>query len=121
MGSLWEGVSLNFSGILKNRVLGNALCKSNVKPILIVKYVNIPVVMRREEVEIFLEHLNGIHPKVIFTYEFEENDKLNFLDITIIRLEDKLKFIIFSDTYFHVTLLKLSPASLSPTRIPTCL
>lgn len=39
--------------------------------------------MRKEEVEVFLWHLNGIHSKVTFTYELDDKGSLNFLDITI--------------------------------------
>lgn len=57
-----------------------------------VKYVeDILALMKKNEVDAFLGHLDRIYSKVEFTYEMEDKGRLNFLDITKNRLEDRFK------------------------------
>lgn len=39
--------------------------------------------------------INGLHPNITFPTEFEKNNKINFLKLTISRVSGKLKFSIF--------------------------
>lgn len=43
----------------------------------------------------FLNFLNSLNPNIQFTLETENNDQLNFLDLTITRINNKLKFGIY--------------------------
>ena len=45
--------------------------------------------------ELFLKHLNSIHPSIQFTMEVETNKALNFLDLTLTREEHHISFSIF--------------------------
>lgn len=45
--------------------------------------------------ERLLTKINNIHPKIAFTLEIENNKKLNFLDLTIHKNEQNLKFSIY--------------------------
>lgn len=66
-----------------------ALDSSPIKPKIWKRYVDDTfVVLKRNEVDRFLNHLNSLHPKMEFTSELEENDSLAFLDVLIIRKQD---------------------------------
>ena len=45
-------------------------------------------VLKKEEVDRFHEHLNGVNAHIQFTAEIEENKSLPFLDILLLRQED---------------------------------
>ena len=40
-------------------------------------------------VPLFLEYLNSQHPNIKFTHDLEKDGKLNFLDVTINRIDDQ--------------------------------
>ena len=54
----------------------------------------------REQAESFLEHANGRHPNIKFTSEYEENNKLSFLDIVVSRDNDRFNTSIFRKKTF---------------------
>jgi hypothetical protein len=59
------------------------------------RYVDDILLVYNEEItniNLTLQEFNNIHPKLTFTIEKEENNKINFLDITIQRTENKLTF-----------------------------
>jgi len=45
--------------------------------------------------EFLLEKINHLHLRIKFTLEIQENNKLNFVDLTISNLDNKLEFGIF--------------------------
>ena len=48
------------------------------------------------KIEFVLEKLNSYHPNIQFTHEIEENQKITFLDVLIIRTRDnKLETTVF--------------------------
>lgn len=60
----------------------------------------------KRQLNTFLNFINSLHSKIGFTMEFEENNKINFLDLTIKKHQNKLKFEIFHkpthiDTVIH--------------------
>jgi hypothetical protein len=73
------------------------------------RYVDDILLVYNEEttnINLTLQEFNNIHPKLIFTIEKEENNKTNFLDITIQRTENKLTYgirrkITATDTIIH--------------------
>lgn len=53
----------------------------------------------------FLKHLNTLHPSIKFTIETEKDQSLNFLDLKISRIQNKLAFSIFrKPTYTDTTI-----------------
>jgi hypothetical protein len=81
--------------------------KHNV--IVYFRYVDNILLVYNEEttnINLTLQEFNNVHPKLIFTIEKEENSKINFLDITIQRTENKLTYgihrkITATDTIIH--------------------
>ncbi|KAJ8974243.1 hypothetical protein NQ317_006325 [Molorchus minor] len=49
----------------------------------------------KQEVESLLAFLNSLHSSIVFTVEFEENNKINFLDLEISKLDNKLDFSVY--------------------------
>ena len=61
------------------------------KPLRIWRYVDDILVltkMKEEEVKLYVENLNKIKSKIKFTYEYEENGRINFLDTTLSKSSD---------------------------------
>jgi hypothetical protein len=59
------------------------------------RYVDDILLIYSEEItniNLTLQEFNSIHPKLIFTVEKEQTNKINFLDITIQRTENKLTY-----------------------------
>ena len=48
-----------------------------------------------EDLDLFKDYLNGLLPELEFTVESEENQRLNFLDVTIVRTPDGFTFEIY--------------------------
>lgn len=58
------------------------------------------------QLDTFVNFINGIHPKIHFTMEMEEDNKINFLDLTLNKVNGKHDFSIFrkpshTDTVIH--------------------
>ena len=75
-----------------------------------------------ESLDLFHKHLNSFDKNVKFTVEFEESDKLPFLDILLIKSEFQFTFSVYrkpthSDRYLKLSLL---PPYLSETRGCDC-
>ena len=49
----------------------------------------------RQELEIFLDYINNIVPTLKFTLENEDNNKITFLDLTILKTPTKFQLDIF--------------------------
>ena len=83
MGSPLSPVLANlFMEDLEARAIGTA----KHKPKLWLRYVDDTFVIwnhGRDKLQEFLKHLNGIHPKIQFTMETEEDDQLPFLDVLV--------------------------------------
>jgi hypothetical protein len=57
-------------------------------------------------INLTLHEFNNIHPKLLFTMEHEQDNKIHFLDITIQRTENNLTYSIYwkataTDTIIH--------------------
>jgi len=84
--SMGGSLSVNLSGIFMNNLIDKAMSQSQVKPVLLMKYVDdILCIMKEDEVERFLLTLNSIHPNIKFTVEMEVNQNISFLDLSICR------------------------------------
>ena len=62
----------------------------------------------KRQCEQLLMHINKIHKNITFTAEYEHNNTINFLDLSITKLEHRHKFSIYrkpttSDTLIHNT------------------
>ena len=51
-------------------------------------------------VPFFLEYLNSQHPNLKFTHDLEKDDKLNFLDVTINRIDDQFSTSVYRKPTF---------------------
>lgn len=88
----------------------NALRTSSIKPLMWKRYVDDTFcVLKKNQVESFLNHLNSIHEKVKFTMEKEHENSLAFLDVKVIRKQDgSIGHTVFrksthTDRYLHAT------------------
>lgn len=60
------------------------------------------------QLDLFLNKINNIHPKIKFKLELEQNNSINFLDLTITKVQGKHEFQIFrkpthTDTVIHAS------------------
>ena len=46
------------------------------------------VIMQTNEVNRFFDHLNNVDLNINFTIELEQDDKLAFLDVLVMRMQD---------------------------------
>ena len=86
-------------------------CPSNFKPIHYKRYVDDTFLLFRDQHHInqFSDYINSKHYNIKFTHEIEENNKLSFLDITVIRENNKFETAIFRKNIFtHLGLNFLS-------------
>ncbi|XP_044757744.1 uncharacterized protein LOC123315905 [Coccinella septempunctata] len=68
------------------------LANSNYDITIFKRYVDDCLIITSEQqVQEILAHLSGFHNKIQFTIEKEKNNSINFLDITIIRNNNKLE------------------------------
>lgn len=73
------------------------------------RYVDDIIVMLEgsdQDINLFKEKMNNMHNNIKFTLEMEENNSLNFLDLTITKLNNQHKFAIYrkpstSDVIIH--------------------
>ena len=49
----------------------------------------------RRQLQTFFNHINKLHPNVTFTKEIEDNNSINFFDLTVTKTQNKLSFSIF--------------------------
>jgi hypothetical protein len=81
---------------LENTVVYDTLKNSNIEGYL--RYVNDILLVYNEEltdIKDVLNSLNSIAPSLNFTVEMEQDNKLNFLDLTISKTAEKFSFNIF--------------------------
>lgn len=72
------------------------LKKQNLLPRVWHRYVDdIWAVIKKDEIEFFMDILNGHFETINFTYEIEENGKLPFLDLEIQRIGCDLEFAVY--------------------------
>lgn len=80
------------SCILLDDLLKKSLRKSTHKPKFMYKYVDDLISeIHPDKIDYFVDILNQYHERIKFTYELEENNILNYLDLKIIRLSDGSK------------------------------
>ena len=67
-------------------------CPLAYHPLFYSRYVDDTFLLFRDKYQAdrFLEYANGLHPNIKFTIEYENNDKLPFLDILVTRSDDHL-------------------------------
>ncbi|XP_055859292.1 uncharacterized protein LOC129921477 [Episyrphus balteatus] len=79
--------------IVMEALLDNVFEKIPYKPKIITKYVDdIFIILKSCHVDSTLTALNSFHPKIQFTVEFENNGKLPYLDVLVIRRNNRLIF-----------------------------
>lgn len=80
------------SCILLDDLLMKSIRKSTYKPKFIYKYVDDLISeIHPDKIDYFVDILNKYHDRIKFTYELEENNVLNYLDLKIIHLSDSNK------------------------------
>ena len=65
-----------------------AIVTSDYQPRIWYRYVDDTFVVwehGRQQLDEFLEHINGLHERILFTMEVEENNKISFLDVLVER------------------------------------
>ena len=65
-----------------------AIVTSDYQPRIWYRYVDDTFVVwehGRQQLDEFLEHINGLHERILFTMEVEENNKISFLDVSVER------------------------------------
>ena len=77
-------------------------CPSNFKPRYYKRYVDdtFTIFDNNEQALNFLEYINKVHPNLKFTIDFENNKKLNFLDILVHNNNHEFKFSVFRKSTF---------------------
>jgi len=102
-----DGVSMGspiapaMADIFMNHLERNIVNYSGVKPSLYKRYVDdiFLIFENQENVSPFLHFMNNLHSKIKFTVEKEENGELPFLDVKVMRKEDRY----FTTQYFKPT------------------
>lgn len=86
-------MSVNVSGIVLNNIVLEAINKLPNKPKIITKYIDdLFLIVNKDEINITLNTFNSINTKIKFTLEIENNNNLNYLDLSIIRNMNNVKF-----------------------------
>ena len=63
----------------------------NIKTLLFVRYIDdILIFVPKTSIDIVTKIFNSYHPRLKFTHEIESNNSINFLDLTIIRNNQKI-------------------------------
>ena len=85
---------------LEERLLDE--CPLASRPLLYGRYVDDTFLLFRgkEQAEIFLEYANGMHPNIKFTIEYENDNKLPFLDVLVVRENERFNTTIFRKKTF---------------------
>ena len=89
-------------------------CPNNFKPLYYRRYVDDSFLIFKEynHIEQFLNYLNSLHPNIKFTCEYETDDKLPFLDTTVIKDNNRFSTDVYRKPTF--TGLGLNYLSFSP-------
>lgn len=88
MGSSLSGT---LAGLVVDKLFENALRK--FKPKILKKYVDDSIVIdKAENIDQLFNYLNSLHQTIQFTMEKEENYRINFLDMTLIRERNKIVY-----------------------------
>lgn len=89
-----------FMCALEERMLDE--CPLAHLPLFYSRYVDDTFLLFRgkHEADVFLEYANELHPNIKFTIEYENNDKLPFLDILVSRSEDHFSTTVFRKKTF---------------------
>ncbi|XP_019755307.1 uncharacterized protein LOC109534175 [Dendroctonus ponderosae] len=106
MGSPLSSVVANLS---MDKFEKTALSTALFKPTIWCRYVDDTFVIwrhGRENLDIFLDHLNKKHPDIQFTMEIEQNHQLAFLDVWVYRERNRLDHKVYgkathTDRYLH--------------------
>ncbi|XP_037931560.1 uncharacterized protein LOC119666350 [Teleopsis dalmanni] len=78
--------------IVMENILDEMMVKTCNKPRFLTKYVDdIFAIVKSNDVESILTILNNVHFRIKFTIEEELNDKLPYLDTTVIRHDNRIK------------------------------
>lgn len=82
---------------IENKALNIIEQSKNGKILFWRRYVDdvIAITDNSEHIDYYTEVLNSINPNIKFTTEFENNDSLNFLDLTLIKNYRKISFKIY--------------------------
>ena len=86
-----------------------ALSTSNLKPKIWFRYVDDTFVIwqhGKDKLEEFLEHLNGLHERIQFTMELEQDNTIPFLDVLVERRSCQFSTKVYrkpthNDSYLH--------------------
>uniref|UniRef100_A0A8D8WUJ8 Reverse transcriptase domain-containing protein n=1 Tax=Cacopsylla melanoneura TaxID=428564 RepID=A0A8D8WUJ8_9HEMI len=86
-----------FMNHIENKIfnLGDPLISSIIYWYRYVDDVFAVVTCSKRQLNLLLRTLNTVNPHIQFTMELEENKSLNFLDLTIMRIQDQLEFSIY--------------------------
>ena len=76
-----------FMSFLENQYLQN--CTDSYKPIFYKRYIDdtLASFQNREQAQQFLQYINQAHPNIKFTMDEENNNVINFLDVSITRTD----------------------------------
>jgi len=96
--SMGSSLSVNLSTIYMNNLINNVLTSTGIVPIVFMKYVDDCLcILKKKDVTPLHNALNSYHPNIKFTLEVEEKSTINFLDMTIKRVDGgKLEYEWFS-------------------------
>ena len=77
-------------------------CPSDFKPIFYRRYVDDTFILFRDPSHVakFLDYLNYQHSCIKFTFDIEDNNQLNFLDVKITKTENSFQTSVFRKSTF---------------------
>ena len=77
-------------------------CPSDFKPVFYKRYIDDTFLLFKSEAHInkFKDYLNSKHPNIMFTSEVETNNKISFLDCSVLRSENKLSTSVYRKPTF---------------------
>ena len=77
-------------------------CPLNFKPTLYRRYMDDTFLLFQEhrQIDLFLDYLNKKHPNIKFTKEVENNNSINFLDIKILKNNNKFETSVYRKPTF---------------------
>ena len=73
-------------------------CPTQFKPVFYRRFVDDTFALfnDRDQAKLFLDYINSVHPNIKFTCESEHNHSLNFLDLTIRKLNNSFSTSIYN-------------------------